>query len=423
MAKKFNEGEMMKEIKRDRYLEKLILAKGNGLIKVLTGIRRCGKSYMLDPIFKEHLISEGVDDDHIIKINLDDIENEKYLDPHVLNDYIKSKIVDEGMHYVMIDEVQKVENFEAVLNGLLYEKNLDIYVTGSNSRFLSSDILTEFRGRGTEIRIHPLTFAEFLSVYEGKKTQAFDDYVIYGGMPVVVSLKTPEEKSRYLNELFELTYKADIIERNSIEKDEVLDGIINILASSVGSLTNPQNIYNAFVSNIDKEISKNTVTAYVDYLLDAFLIEKSERYDVRGKKYIQTPQKYYFTDTGLRNARLNFRQLEEGHLMENVIYNELICRGYNVDVGVVEVREGGERKQLEIDFVCNQGFKRYYIQSALNMDTREKNEQESRSLNNVRDSFKKIIITKDSLGHWYNEDGILVMGVQEFLLNPESLDL
>ncbi|MDO4507955.1 MAG: ATP-binding protein [Candidatus Saccharibacteria bacterium] len=405
----------MKEIKRDVYLNKLISARENGLIKILTGIRRCGKSYMLDPIFKNYLLAEGVDEGHIIKINLDDIENGKYLKPEALNEYIRSKITDRKMYYIMIDEVQKVENFESVLNGLLYLKNVDIYVTGSNSRFLSSDIVTEFRGRGTEIRIRPLSFAEFMAAYEGEKNGAWDEYVVYGGMPVVLSLRTPEEKGKYLNELFELTYKADIVERNSLEKDDALDAVINMLASSVGSLTNPQKIYNSFISNGTNEISRNTVTAYIGYLLDAFLIERAERYDVKGKKYIQTPQKYYFSDTGLRNARLNFRQLEEGHLMENVIYNELLHRGYNVD--------GGERKWLEIDFVCNQGYKRYYIQSALNMETREKNEQESRSLRSVDDNFKKIIIVKDSLGHWYNDEGVLVMGMEEFLLNPESLDL
>lgn len=412
----------MNEIKRDKYLNKLIASRKNGLIKIITGIRRSGKSYMLNTIFRNYLLESGVKENHIISISLDDIEYSEYLEPHKLNEYVKSKIVDKEMHYVLIDEVQKVENFEAVLNGFLYAKNLDVYVTGSNSRFLSSDIITEFRGRGTEIRILPLTFSEYRNAYNGDINNAWNDYIIYGGMPLILSLNSDEEKSRYLNELFELTYKKDIIERNSITKDDILDSIINMLSSSIGSLTNPQKLYDIFISNGIKGVSKNTIISYIDYLLDAFLIEKAERYDVKGKKYISTPSKYYFADIGLRNARINFRQLEENHTMENIIYNELLYRGYNVDVGVVEVNEGGKRKQLEVDFVCNQGYKRYYIQSALNVDTREKNEQESKSLNNIGDNFKKIIIVKDGLKHWYNEDGILIMNIQEFLLNEESLD-
>lgn len=413
----------MKEIARDKYLKKLINSKENGLIKILTGIRRCGKSYMLNPIYKNYLLQNGIEEDHIININLDDIDYSKYLDPHELSQYVKSQIKDDKMHYVMIDEIQKVNDFESVLNGFLYIKNLDVYVTGSNSRFLSSDIITEFRGRGTEIRILPLTFSEFKNASSLDKRKAWEEYITYGGMPVTLLLKTPEEKSKYLSELFELTYKKDIIERNSITKDDVLDSIINMLSSSVGSLTNPQKLYNAFISNGIKDVSKNTIISYIDYLLDAFLIEKAERYDVKGKKYISTPSKYYFADIGLRNARLNYRQLEENHLMENIIYNELLYRGYNVDVGVVEIIEDNQRKQLEVDFVCNQGYKRYYIQSALNIDTREKNAQESRPLNNIGDNFKKIIIVKDDILHWYNDDGILIIGIQEFLTNPDSLDL
>ena len=412
----------MKEIKRDKYLEKLINSKENGLIKVLTGIRRCGKSYMLNPIFQNYLLENGVKEDHIIKINLDDIDNEKYLDPHELSAFVKSQIKDKDMYYVMIDEIQKVKNFEAVLNGFLYIQNVDVYVTGSNSRFLSSDIITEFRGRGTEIRILPLSFSEFVNAYDGDENSAWKDYIDYGGMPLILTQKTHQEKSKYLNELFELTYKKDIIERNSIEKSDILDSIINMLSSAVGSLTNPQKIYNSFISNGIKDISKNTVISYLDYLLDSFLIEKVERYDIKGKRYITTPSKYYFADIGLRNARLNFRQQEENHVMENIIYNELIYRGYSVDVGVVEVRENGDKKQLEIDFVCNQGSKRYYIQSALNIDTREKNIQESRPLNNVGDNFKKIIIVKDDINKWYNDDGILIVGIKEFLLNQDSID-
>lgn len=412
-----------KIIERKDYLDKLILRKGNGLIKILTGIRRCGKSYILDPIFKNHLVDSGVKKDHIIKIDLDEIVNEKYLDPHELNNYVVSLIKDDDMYYVLIDEIQKVKNFEAVLNGFLHKRNLDVYVTGSNSRFLSSDIVTEFRGRGDEIRIYPLSFSEFVSAFDGDKYQAWNEYVTYGGMPLILRQKTEEQKSKYLTSLFELTYMKDIIDRNNIDKDDVLDSLINILSSSVGSLTNPQKIYNTFISNGITDISKNTIISYVDYLLDSFLIEKVERYDVKGKKYIQTPQKYYFADVGLRNARLNFRQQEENHLMENIIYNELLIRGYNVDVGVVEVREKDTRKQLEVDFVCNQGSKRYYIQSALNLDTPEKTLQESKSLNNIGDSFKKIIVVKDNIKLWRNDDGILIIGIQEFLLNKDSLDL
>lgn len=413
----------MEIIERNDYLNKLIARKENGMIKILTGIRRCGKSFMLDPIFKNYLLENGVEKDHIVKIDLEDIENEKYLNPHELNNYIKSKIKDDKVYYILIDEIQKVENFEAVLNGFLHQRNLDVYVTGSNSKFLSSDIITEFRGRGDEIRIFPLSFSEFVSVYDGDKLQAWNEYITYGGMPLVLNQKTEEQKSRYLESLFNLTYKRDIIERNNINKSDVLDTLINILASAVGSLTNPQKIYNTFISNGITDISKNTVISYLDCLLDSFLIEKVERYDVKGKKYIQTPQKYYFADVGIRNARLNFRQQEENHIMENIIYNELIIRGYNVDVGVVEIREENVRKQLEVDFVCNQGSKRYYVQVALNLDTREKTLQETKSLNSIGDSFKKIIVVKDNIKLWRNEEGIVIMGIQEFLLNKDSMDL
>ena len=413
----------METIERDDYLNKLISRRENGMVKIITGIRRCGKSFMLDPIFKNYLLESGTKEDHIIKIDLDNIENEKYLDPHELNNYVKSKIKDNNMYYVLIDEIQKVRNFEAVLNGFLSQRNLDVYVIGSNSKFLSSDIITEFRGRGDEVRIFPLSFLEFFSAYKGDKESAWNEYLTYGGMPLILNQKTDEQKSKYLTNLFELTYKRDIIERNTIAKVDVLDSLINILSSSVGSLTNPQKIYNTFISNGVTDLSKNTITSYLDYLLDSFLIEKVERYDVKGKKYIQTPQKYYFADIGLRNARLNFRQQEENHIMENIIYNELLIRGYNVDVGVVEVREGDVRKQLEVDFVCNLGNKRYYIQSALNLDTPEKTLQETKSLNNIGDSFKKIIVVKDNIKLWRNEQGIVIMGIYEFLLNKNSLDL
>lgn len=410
-------------IERNDYLNKIIARRENGLIKVLTGIKRCGKSYMLNIIFYNYLIESGVKDDHIIKLALDREENKKYYNSKLLNEYIFSKIIDSDMYYVLIDEIQLTEGFEFVLNGLLYEKNIDVYVTGSNSRFLSSDIITEFRGRSDEVRIYPLSFAEFVNAFDGDRYEAWNEYVTYGGMPLILKQRTDEQKSKYLTSLYDLTYKKDIVDRNNIDKPDVLDTLINILASSVGSLTNPQKIYNTFVSNGITDISKNTIISYIDYLLDAFLIEKAERYDVKGKKYIQTPQKYYFADIGLRNAKLNFRQQEENHLMENIIYNELLIRGYNVDVGVVETREGNNRKQLEVDFVCNQGNRRYYIQSALNLDTPEKTLQETKSLNNIGDSFKKIIVVKDNIKLWRNDDGILIIGIQEFLLNKNSLDL
>lgn len=414
----------MKEIKRDVYLNKLISRKENGLIKIITGIRRCGKSYLLDSLFKNHLLESGVKEDHIIKLELDKEENIKYRDSHELNEYIKSQIKDKNMYYILLDEIQMVDGFESVLNGFLYERNLDVYVTGSNSKFLSSDIITEFRGRGDEIKVFPLSFSEYAEAFKGDKQDAWKEYVIYGGLPLILSKKTDEEKSKYLKDLFDQTYIKDIIERNNIQRVDILDSIINMLASSVGSLTNPKKIYDTFVSNGEKEISSNTVNSYIKYIEDSFIVNKSDRYDVKGKKYIQTPQKYYFSDIGLRNARLNFRQQEENHIMENIIYNELIVRGYNVDVGVVEVRdENKNRKQLEIDFVCNLGNKRYYVQSTLNLDTREKTIQEERPLMNVNDNFKKIIVVKDNMKHWITEEGILVVGIQEFLLDKNSLNL
>ncbi len=412
-----------KIIVRNDYLNKILLRKENGLIKILTGVKGCGKSYMLNIIFYNYLIENGVKENHIIKLALDREENRKYHDSKLLNEYILSQIKDNDMYYVLIDEIQLADGFEFVLNGLLYEKNVDVYVTGSNSKFLSSDIITEFRGRGDEIRIFPLSFSEFVEAYEGDRYEAWNEYITYGGMPLILKQHTDEQKSKYLTSLYELTYKKDIIDRNNIDKPDVLDTLINILSSSVGSLTNPQKIYNTFISNGITDISKNTITSYMNYLLDSFLIEKAERYDVKGKKYIQTPQKYYFADIGLRNAKLNFRQQEENHLMENIIYNELLIRGYNVDVGVVEVREDDTRKQLEVDFVCNQGNKRYYIQSALNLDTPEKTLQETKSLNNIDDNFKKIVVVKDNIKLWRNEAGILIIGIQEFLLNKNSLDL
>lgn len=412
----------MKRIKRELYLDQLIKKQNNGLIKIITGIRRCGKSFLLDPIFREYLLEHGVSENHIIKIDFDEHRNKKYLDPDVLDDYIRSLIVDNQMYYLLLDEVQKVDDFEAVLNGFLHIENLDVYVTGSNSRFLSSDIITEFRGRGDEIRVFPLSFAEYYSVFEGSKEDAWEEYIVYGGLPRVLSFESGEEKSKYLKQLFEKTYISDIVERNNVQRIDIIDSILNMLASSIGSLTNPYKLMHTFQSNGVKDVSINTLSLYLKYLQDSFLIEKAERYDIKGKKYIQTPFKFYFSDVGLRNARLNFRQQEETHIMENVIYNELLIRGYNVDVGVVNVRQGDAKKQTEVDFVCNQFNRKYYIQSVLSLPTHEKTTQEERPLLNIPDNFKKIIIVKDSQKPWITENGILVISIFDFLLNQNSLE-
>ena len=413
----------MDEIKRDSYLKKLIDRKEDGLVKIITGIRRSGKSYLLDPIYKNYLLKTGVKEDHIIKIDLDERRNEKYLNPDILDEYIRDSIKDQEMYYILLDEIQKVEDFESVLNGFLHIPNIDIYVTGSNSKFLSSDIKTEFRGRSDEIRVLPLSFSEFSAAFEGTTDEAWEEYKTYGGLPRILYQKTHEQKSQYLKDLFERTYLADIIERHNVQRKDVLDVLVNMLASSVGSLTNPKKIVDSFASNAIKDASINTITTYLGYLTDAFLIEKAERYDVKGKRYISTPSKYYFSDIGLRNARLNFRQQEETHIMENIIYNELIYRGYDVDVGVVEIRDGENRKQTEIDFVCNFADKRYYIQSALSLPTREKTLQEERPLMNTNDNFRKLIVVKDDIKTWTTEEGITVVGLKEFLLNPNSLML
>ena len=412
----------MKRIKRELYLDQLIKKQNNGLIKIITGIRRCGKSFLLDPIFREYLLEHGVSENHIIKIDFDEHRNKKFLDPDVLDDYIRSLIVDDQMYYLLLDEVQKVDDFEAVLNGFLHIENLDVYVTGSNSRFLSSDIITEFRGRGDEIRVFPLSFAEYYSVFEGSKEEAWEEYIVYGGLPRVLSFESGEEKSKYLKQLFEKTYISDIVERNNVQRIDIIDFILNMLASSIGSLTNPYKLMNTFQSNGVKDVSINTLSLYLKYLQDSFLIEKAKRYDIKGKKYIQTPFKFYFSDVGLRNARLNFRQQEETHIMENVIYNELLIRGYNVDVGVVNVRQGDAKKQTEVDFVCNQFNRKYYIQSVLSLPTHEKTTQEERPLLNIPDNFKKIIIVKDNQKPWITENGILVISIFDFLLNQNSLE-
>ncbi len=417
----------MKEIKRDLYLNKLIERKENDMIKVITGIRRCGKSYLLFNIYYNYLLSIGIDKSRIIKIELDNEQFEDLYNPKNLGTYIREKIKDNDMYYVFLDEVQFVNGFEKVLNGLNRISNLDIYVTGSNSKFLSTDILTEFRGRGDEVRVYPLTFSEFASAFEGSVEDAWKEFFTYGGLPLILSKKNDEQKSKYLNDLFEKVYLADIIDRNHLQKDNVLEAIVNMLASSVGSLTNPSKIANTFESNGIKGVSDKTISLYINYLMEAFMINKVQRYDIKGKRYISTPSKYYFSDIGLRNARLNFRQQEENHIMENIIYNELLARGLNVDVGVVEhsVINNGKsmRKQLEVDFVCNQGNKRYYIQSAFSIPDEKKMNQEKNSLVRIKDSFKKIIVVKDNIKLWRNEDGILVIGIQEFLLNLNSLDL
>lgn len=418
----------MKEIKRDIYLNKLIDRKENDMIKVITGIRRCGKSYLMDPIYKNYLLSTGVKEDHIIKLELDSVENEEYLDRHKLYKYIMGQIKDDKMYYILLDEIQKVDGFESVLNSFLRKKNLDVYVTGSNSKFLSSDIITEFRGRGDEVRVYPLTFREYLTASSKNVDEALKEYITYGGMPYILSRKTYEEKSKYLNNLFNNTYINDIVERNNIQKDEVLESLINVLASSVGSLTNPLKLENTFKSKGFKNVSAKTINTYIDYLIAAFMITKALRYDIKGKKYINTPSKYYFTDIGLRNVRLNFRQQEDNHLMENIIYNELLVRGFNVDVGVVEytMKDKNNKKmhkQLEVDFVCNKESNRYYIQSAYAIPTKEKMEQEEKSLIKIDDFFKRIIIVENDIKLWRNEKGIVIMSLKQFLLDENSLDL
>lgn len=416
------------DIKRDKYLNDLINRMHNGMIKVVTGIRRCGKSYLLFNIFKNYLLEHGVPVSHIITIELDQRKNKRYRDPDTILDYIESLIEDDEQYYIMLDEVQMLQEFEEVLNSLLHIRNADIYVTGSNSKFLSKDVITEFRGRGDEIHIYPLTFKEFMEAYDGDMYRGWAEYVVYGGLPLIVTMKTEEQKINYLTNLFKETYLKDIRERHHIEKTQELEDLVNILASAIGSLTNPPKIEATFKSAIQSKISLNTIRQYIEYLEDAFIINKANRYNVKGRKYIGTPLKYYFEDVGLRNARLGFRQVEETHLMENIIYNELRSRGYSVDVGVVEKRgtdENGKeyKNQLEIDFVANLGSKRYYIQSAFSMPTEEKRIQEKASLVNVNDSFKKIIVVKDVINVTRDEDGITTMSIYDFLLKENSLEL
>ena len=415
-------------IKRDKYLNDLINRMHNGMIKVVTGISRSGKSYLIFTIFKNYLLEQGVDANHIVSIELDQRKDRKYRNPDTILDYIESRITDEDQYYILLDEVQLLDEFEEVLNSLLHIKNADVYVTGSNSKFLSKDVITEFRGRGDEIHVYPLTFKEFMQVYEGDMYHGWAEYVVYGGLPLTVTMKTEEQKINYLTRLFEETYLRDIIERHHIEKSQELEDLVNVLASAIGSLTNVAKIEATFKSVIQSNISANTIRQYIEYLEDAFVINKANRYNVKGRKYIGTPLKYYFEDVGLRNARLGFRQIEENHIMENVVYNELRSRGYSVDVGVVEKRglnsEGKtERTYLEIDFIANLGSKRYYIQSAFSMPIEEKRMQEKASLVRVNDSFKKIILVKDVMNVTRDEDGITTMSIYDFLLKENSLEL
>lgn len=427
-SKRFNTRGTEMDIKRDKYLSDLVNRMNNGMIKVVTGIRRCGKSYLIFTIFKNYLKEQGVDEAHIVTIELDQRKDKKYRDPDIILEYIESRITDDEKYYILLDEVQLLKDFEEVLNSLLHIKNIDIYVTGSNSKFLSKDVITEFRGRGDEIHIFPLTFKEFMQAYDGDIYWGWAEYVVYGGLPLTVTMKTEEQKIKYLTNLFEETYLKDIIERHHIEKTQELEDLVNVLASAIGSLTNVPKIEATFRSVIQSNISSNTIRQYIEYLEDAFVINKANRYNVKGRKYIGTPNKYYFEDVGLRNARLGFRQVEETHIMENIIYNELRSRGYSVDVGVVEKRGKNkdgkeERTYLEIDFIANLGSKRYYIQSAFSMPTEGKRDQEKSSLINVGDSYKKIIIVKDVVNVTRDEEGITTMSIYDFLLKENSLEL
>ena len=413
---------------RKRYLQQLIDRKNNWLIKVITGIRRCGKSYLLFNIFKNYLLDNGIDENHIISVQLDNVDYEELTDIKKLNKYIKDRITDKGIYYVLLDEIQLVDGFERLLNGLLYLNNVDCYVTGSNSKFLSSDIITEFRGRGDEIRVRPLSFSEYYNSMGGDKKEALDDYMRFGGLPVCVLANNDEQKEKYLIGLFETIYLVDIKERNNVNNSEELDELVNFLSSGIGTLTNPNKLSNAFKSIKGVSISSATINSYIGYLENAFIIEKAMRYDVKGKRYISTPMKYYFEDLGLRNARINFRQYEETHLMENLIYNELRYRGFNVDVGVVEKNEHtekgfGRKVQLEIDFIATKGYKKYYIQSAYSIENSDKLSQEESSLDLVGDSFQKVIIVMNTGKKYQNEKGYLIIGLSDFLLDENSLSI
>ncbi|MDO5394953.1 MAG: ATP-binding protein [Bacteroidales bacterium] len=415
-------------IQRDNYLNKLIVRRHNGMIKIVTGIRRCGKSFLLTKLYAGWLREQGVAEDHIININLEDRRNAALRNPDALLAYIDSRLKDDKMHYIMVDEIQLVPEFEDVLNSYLNMANADVYVTGSNARFLSSQVRTEFAGRGDEIRLYPFSFSEYYSVRQGDKTEALHDYMIYGGMPQVVLKNSVEDKVSFLKSLFEKTYITDIVARYKLRNKEVLEELLDILSSSIGGLTNATKLANTFKSVKHENVSRNTIVNYLDYICESFLTEKADRYDIKGKRYIESSSKYYFADCGLRNARLNFRQVEYTHLLENVIYNELLARGFNVDVGVVPKqvrteRNERERQYYEVDFVCNQGSQRYYIQSAYRMVDEDKVKQEENSLRNIDDSFKKIIVLGEYTPVLRNDSGITTISIYDFLLNPKSLDL
>ena len=418
----------MENIERKKYLEELVSLQNNGMIKAITGMRRCGKSFLLFEIFTSYLEKNGVAPDHIIKVDLENYKNRAMRNPDNLYAYVESRIIDGGMYYILLDEVQMLDNFEDVLNGFLKMRNVDVYVTGSNAKFLSKDIITEFRGRGFEVKMYPLSFSEFMSAYSGSVQAGFNEYMLYGGLPQILSYTSEEQKVRFLKTLFDETYIKDIKDRHDIRKDDDLEELINIMASGIGALTNPNKLANTFRSEKKSVISSDTVKDYIDYLCDSFLIEKSTRYDIKGKRYINSPYKYYFMDLGLRNARINFRQSEKSHLMENLIYNELRVRGFNVDVGVVPVvtkdKDGKQqRSNLEVDFICNLGSRRYYIQSAYRMESEEKREQERASLLKVDDSFKKIIIIGEESPVIRDEAGITTISIYDFLLKDNSLEL
>ena len=419
----------MMYFERKEYLNKLISAEGNGMIKIITGIRRCGKSFLLFNIFRKHLLERGVTENHIIQVNLEDRRNRKLRDPDALLEYIDAQIVNKEKYYILLDEVQMVKEFEDVLNSYLHVENAEVYVTGSNARFLSKDVITEFRGRGDEIKIHPLSFSEYYSSVDLDYDEAIEQYMTFGGLPLVYSYSSDSAKSNYLTNLFNTTYIKDVVERNGIKNDEQIKILVDILASSIGSLTNRSKIANAFKSiRNDSTYSSGTIQNHIRHLTDAFIIEEAKRYDVKGRKYISTNPKYYFSDIGLRNARLNFRQQEPTHILENIVYNELCIRGYNVDVGVVELNckdENGKsfRKSLEVDFVVNKASQRYYIQVAYDLSSPEKQEQEFASLKNIPDSFKKIVIVNGSSKPWRNESGFVIMGMKYFLLNQDSLEI
>ncbi len=418
---------MDREIKRDHYLEQLIVRKHNGLIKIVTGIRRCGKSYLLRTLFKNHLIESGIDEDHIVEMAFDLFENKPYRNPDIFYPWAAEQIKDGEKYYFLLDEVQMLDEFVSVLNSLADRKNCDVYVTGSNARFLSRDISTEFGGRGDEVHMFPLNFSEFMTVYDGHKYDGWNEYVTYGGIPIVVLASTEEQKIKLLDNLFKETYIKDIVNRHKIRNAGEMEALLDFLASAIGTLTNPNKLQKTFKSVNHSKITATTITKYIDCLEDAFLVEEASRYDIKGKSYIGTPKKYYFMDMGLRNARINYRQQEVTHSMENVIYNELRMRGFGVDVGNLQVLEKGKngkqmRKQLEVDFICRKGSKRYYIQSAYMLPTEEKMTQEIRPFLKINDSFKKIVITSNTPKPFYDENGILMMSVFDFLLNPESLE-